>query len=709
MQPPTKVGGSWRWATVGGSWRWAAICLLVGMMVPGAACEQAERMKTEGGKQRVKRKVTGPAADRVWFAEKPPTDSVWLETLDLSLVNQDWGSAKAGKSVDDHALTLCGAVYPHGIGTHANSEWIIDLKGAAKSFASVVGVDDESEEKGSVVFVAWVDGKEVKRSGVLHGGDPPEVMSVDLEGAKELVLMVEDTGDGIDHDHADWAGAMLTLLPGRTEQPAAVKFKDEPAPEIAKGTPAEPAIHAPRITGATAGRPFLFRIPATGEGPLRFAAENLPQSLSLDPSTGIITGVLTIEARTEVRLTVEGPKGRAESSLTIVGGRRALALTPPMGWNSWNAWGTSVDDAKVRAAAEWMVKSGLAAHGYQFINIDDAWEGERDNDGRIQTNEKFPDMKGLADYVHGLGLKLGIYSSPGPKTCAGYEGSYEHERDDAAQWAEWGIDLVKYDWCSYGDIAKDKSLPELQKPYKVMREALDACGRDIVFSLCQYGMGKVSEWGAEVGGNYWRTTGDITDTWSSMAGIGFGQNGLEKHAGPGTWNDPDMLVVGKVGWGPALHDTRLTPNEQITHITLWSLLASPMLIGCDLSQMDEFTLALLTNPEVLEVNQDILGKQAKRVAVDGRLEVWARPLADGSLAVGLFNRGREQALVTAGWRDLGLSGKQSVRNLWLRHDEGTFDEAFSATVPRHGAVMVKMTAVGHPKAVAEPTGQEPGR
>jgi alpha-galactosidase len=683
MQPPTKVGGSWRWA---------AICLLAGVMVAGAACEQAERMKIEGGKQKVKRTVTGPAADAVWFGKKPPRGSVWMETLDLDLMSQEWGSPRVARSVDNHPLTLSGAVYPHGIGTHANSEWIIDLRGAAQRFASVVGVDDESDERGSVVFVVWVDGKEVKRSKVMRGGDLPEVMSVDLEGAKELVLMVEDAGDGIDNDHADWAGAMLTLQPGRTEQPVAAKFKDEPAPEIAKGTPAEPAIHAPRITGATPGRPFLFRIPATGEGPLRFAAENLPQSLALDPETGIITGVLTSEKRTEVRLTVEGPKGRARSNLTIVGDQRALALTPPMGWNSWNVWGTAVDDAKVRAAADWMVNSGLAAHGYQYVNIDDAWEGTRDPGGGIQTNEKFPDMKALADYVHSKGLKLGIYSSPGPKTCAGYEGSYQHDRDDAAQWADWGIDLVKYDWCSYGDIAKDKSLDELQKPYKIMREALDACGRDIVFSLCQYGMGKVSEWGAEVGGNYWRTTGDITDSWISMAGIGFGQDGLEKYAGPARWNDPDMLVVGKVGWGPALHDTRLTPNEQITHITLWSLLASPLLIGCDLSQIDEFTLALLTNPEVLEVNQDILGKQAKRVAIDGWLEVWARPLADGSLAVGLFNRGREQAPVTATWKDLGLSGKQSVRNLWLRQDQGTFEEAFTATVPRHGAVMLKIIA-----------------
>lgn len=620
-----------------------------------------------------------------------PTGAIWVETLNLDAMEQEWGWPQAGRSVDGNPLTLDGQVYEHGIGTHANGEMIIDLKGAAKRFKAVVGLDDEKRGAGSIVFVVLVDGQEVKRTGVFHGGDAPETVSVDLTGARQMTLVVEDAGDGIHSDHADWAAAMLILEPGAEAQVEAVMLPPGPEPQIAFEATPEPAIHAPRITGATPGRPFLFRIPATGEGPLRFVAENLPSGLALDPETGIITGSLAAEGTTQVELTVEGPLGSVASMLTIVGGERALALTPPMGWNSWNVWGTAVDDAKVRAAADWMVKSGLAAYGYQYINIDDAWEGERDADGRIQTNEKFPDMKALADYVHSKGLKLGIYSSPGPKTCAGYEGSYEHERLDAETYAQWGIDLIKYDWCSYGKIAKDNSEGELRRPYDVMRRALDDCGRDIVYSLCQYGMGDVSTWGEAVGGNYWRTTGDIWDSWANMSRIGFGQNGLEAYAGPGHWNDPDMLVVGQVGWGPDLHATKLTHNEQVTHITLWSLLASPLLIGCDLSQLDAFTMALLTNPEVLEVNQDPLGRQARRVAVKDKLEVWARTLADGSLAVGLFNRGRGEATVTAKWSDLGLDGPQSVRNLWSRQDEGVFDGEYSAYVSRHGAVMVRIT------------------
>lgn len=628
-----------------------------------------------------------------------PPHAIWIETLDLDAVEQQWGSPHAGRSVDRKPLTINGRVYAHGLGTHAESELTIDLKGAAERFHAVVGVDDETGEYGSVVFVVLVDGKEVVRSGVLRGGDAAQTIDVDLTGARELVLLVEDGGDDINWDHADWAEAMLVLTPGAEVRPVAVRPAPGPDPEIIFETPPEPAIHAPRITGATPGLPFLFRIPATGTGPLRYAAENLPDGLTLDPVTGIIAGALSGEGTTDVNVAVTGPHGAATSILTIVGGEHKLALTPPMGWNSWNVWGTSIDDAKVRLAADWMVESGLASYGYQYINIDDAWEGGRDAEGRIQANDKFPDMKALADYIHGKGLKLGIYSSPGPKTCGGYEGSYGHELLDAQTYAEWGIDLLKYDWCAYEEIARDHSREELRAPYEVMRSALDRCGRDIVYSICQYGIGQVSEWGADVGGDYWRTTGDIVDTWGSMSRIGFGQAGLEEFAGPGHWNDPDMLVVGQVGWGPHLRPSRLNRNEQVTHVTLWSLLAAPLLIGCDLSQLDDFTLALLTNPEVLEVSQDRLGRQAARVAQEGRREVWARPLADGTLAVGLFNRGREEATVTVRWSDLGISGPQPVRDLWRHRDEGVFDQAYSAAVPRHGAVMLK---VGGPCTREEP-------
>jgi alpha-galactosidase len=384
-----------------------------------------------------------------------------------------------------------------------------------------------------------------------------------------------------------------------------------------------------------------------------------------------------------------------------------IALTPPMGWNSWNCFARAVSDAKVRAAADAMVKSGLIDHGWTYINVDDCWEvgasrpeeERRDADGQIKTNAKFPDMKAMADYIHSKGLRAGLYSSPGPATCGGFTASYQFEQKDAAQYAAWGFDYLKYDWCSYGKIAdqirknttRPTELEIFQHPYSVMRDALRQQNRDILFSFCQYGMGDVWKWGEQTGGNCWRTTGDINDSWSSMSGIGFNQNGHEKYAGPGHWNDPDMLVVGKVGWGPSLHSTHLTPNEQYTHISLWSLLAAPMLIGCDMTQMDDFTLGLLTNDEVIAVNQDALGQQAKRVWADADDdEIWARNLQDGTKAVGLFNRGDMPTNIAAKWSDLGISGKQTVRDLWRQKDLGEFDGQFSADVGRHGVVLIKV-------------------
>jgi alpha-galactosidase len=442
----------------------------------------------------------------------------------------------------------------------------------------------------------------------------------------------------------------------------------------------------------------LFRIPASGDGPLTFAAKNLPAGLTLDAKTGIIMGSLRTAGRTAVDITVAGPKGTTTGTITIVGGNHSLALTPPLGWNSWNVWGPAVDDAKVRAAADALVSSGLTAQGYTYINIDDAWEGARDATGEITSNAKFPDMKALAEYVHAKGLKIGIYSSPGPRTCQQrFAGSYQHEAQDAKTWSTWGFDYIKYDWCSYSDVEPNRdSLPGLQKPYILMRSILDSLDRDLVFSLCQYGWGHVWTWGADVGGNLWRVTGDITDTWASMSGIGFAQTGHEQFAGPGHWNDTDMLVVGKVGWGSALRDTRLTPNEQMTHISLWALQGAPLIIGADLSQIDDFTTNLLGNSEVLAVDQDPLGKAAGRSLQNGRIEVWARPLADGRMAVGLFNRDVVAQPITVKWSDLGLFGGQPVRDLWQHKDLGNTRDQFSATVPRHGVVLV---AVGQARPI----------
>ena len=549
----------------------------------------------------------------------------------------------------------------------------------------------------------------------MQSGNAPKRLEADLHARKCMSLLVGDCDDGIEFDHADWAGAVLVLTSGATQRPQTTA-----APQCPKW-PRPPSSRKRR-----SNRPSTARESSAARRADRFCFSFRPRAKNRSTSppriyrrgsrsiaeTGIISGTLgssVVEpagVKTDrsivwpaeriratsyvVEIEVKNARGNAKRELTIVGGQHKLALTPPMGWNSWNCWASAVSDAKVRAAADAMVKSGLAAHGFQYVNIDDCWEGDRDADGEIQTNKKFPDMKALADYVHSKGLKLGIYSSPGPKTCAGYEASWKHEAQDAATYANWGVDYLKYDWCSYGEIARNPDRAALMKPYQVMRKGLDECNRDIVFSLCQYGMGDVWKWGAEVGGNCWRTTGDITDNWGSMSGIGFGQDGHEKYAGPGHWNDPDMLVVGKVGWGPSLHPTKLKPNEQITHISLWCLLSSPLLIGCDMSSMDPFTVAVLTNDEVLAINQDPLGKPAGRILKNGQTEVWARPLFDGTTAVGLFNRSSQPAKVKVSWSDLKREARRPVRDLWQHKDLGEQADGYEATVPPHGTVLVKV-------------------
>jgi alpha-galactosidase len=584
-----------------------------------------------------------------------------------------------------------------------------------------VGVDDETNGRGSVVFQIKADGKEIWNSKLMRPGDAAKEFSLNIKGVKSLELLALDGGDGFDYDHADWADMKIAMIKGkpRLDIPPiedAVILTPKPAPK--------PRINGTRVFGVRPGSPFIFRIAATGDRPMTFSADGLPAGLRLDSETGQITGKLEKADEYKVTFHAKNALGQADREFRIVCGSQ-IGLTPAMGWNSWNCFAGAVTADNIKAAADAMISSGLINHGWTYINIDDFWQVHRDSkdatlqgpqrdaEGHILPNPRFPDMKSLAEYVHGKGLKIGIYSSPGPWTCGGCVGSFDHELQDAEQYGAWGFDYLKYDWCSYspelesnrgnqswmpvsvksfsGSSPNDKA--KLIYPYKVMHEALLKQPRDIIHSLCQYGMGNVWEWGTEVGGNSWRTTGDISDNWGSMSGIGFGQAGHEKYAGPGHFNDPDMLVVGKVGWGPQLRNTRLSPNEQYTHISLWCLLSSPLLIGCDMTQLDEFTMNLLTNDEVLEVNQDSLGHQAARIVQNEKIEVWSKDLEDGSKAVGLFNRGLQEQSVTVKWSDLGLSGKQTVRDLWRQQDMGQYAGQFQAKVGRHGVVLVKIVPV----------------
>jgi alpha-galactosidase len=314
-----------------------------------------------------------------------------------------------------------------------------------------------------------------------------------------------------------------------------------------------------------------------------------------------------------------------------------LAKTPPMGWNSWNKFQTHIDDATVRGITDAMVSSGMKDAGYHYVIIDDGWQGTRGADGSLQPNSNFPDMKALADYVHSKGLKIGIYSSPGPRTCGGFEGSYGHEEQDAGSFATWGMDYLKYDWCSGSRIWKDE---DMQAAYQKMGEALEKTGRPIVYALCQYGRAKVGQWGPQVGANLWRTTFDIRDRYDSMARIGFAQSDLAASAGPGHWNDPDMLEIGNGG---------MSQDEYKTHFSLWAMVAAPLIAGNDVRNMKEDVGSILLNKEVIAVDQDSLGAGGKKVLTVGDVEIWSKPLSTGEVALALFNHSREEMRFVIPW------------------------------------------------------------
>jgi alpha-galactosidase len=379
-----------------------------------------------------------------------------------------------------------------------------------------------------------------------------------------------------------------------------------------------------------------------------------------------------------------------------------LAATPPMGWNSWNFFAHKVDDRVVREAADAMVSSGMRDAGYTYINIDDTWEGERDANGVLHANSKFPDMKALADYVHSKGLKIGIYSSPGPKTCAGFEGSLGHEAQDAQLYASWGIDYLKYDLCSFRRAVMEAQSPNdkaeqmrlMIAAYKKMGDALKATGRPIVYSFCQYGNDAVWEWAPSVGGNLWRTTGDVRASWQSIYDIIEQQGGLAKYAGPGHWNDPDMLEVGNGVKDNQGRVRLLSPAENRTHFSMWAMLAAPLLAGNDLANMTPEVRDILTNRDVIAIDQDRLGHEATRAYADGEVEVWTRHLSGGALAIAVMNAGSDRYSshpFHLSLARLGLHGPQKGKDIW-GNKEITLTDNMPIEIASHDILLVRIPA-----------------
>lgn len=634
--------------------------------------------------------------------------TVWLDEIDpQGNYIQDWGAPQINRSVAGTPLSIGGRKFQRGIGGHAISRMLFDLGGNAQRVQGMAGPDDTNLFTTRLEFKIIGDGRELWGSGVMERGDSAKAFDVDLSGIDKVLLLIDMCDDEFMYDHADWAdvkfitdGADVKSIP---VWPAAVK--KEPY-ILTPAAPATPQINNPKVYGATPGAEFLWSVMATGDRPMTYEAKGLPKGLSIDKSTGVITGSVAKAGDYKVTLIAKNKLGSDRSDVVIKIGDR-IALTPIMGWSSWNCWRFDASDEILRRTTD-IIHEKLHPYGWTYVSVDDGWEAaERNADGVLPGNANWPDMKALTDYMHAKGMKFGIYSSPGPTTCGNFLASYQHEFIDAKTWADWGVDYLKYDYCSHTQVEKDSSEGSIRAPYDLMRAAIDSTGRDIVYCV-GYGAPRVWVWGPDAGGNHWRTTCDITDHWNVVQAIGNCHDVCAPATAPGRFNDPDMMVVGHVGggWGAPKHPTLLTPDEQYAHVSLWSILSAPLLLGCDMEELDDFTLSLLTNREVIAVDQDTLCAPAvKKVVENG--QIWYKPLADGSIALGCFNMNPyfvlwDQADGEAmqhrdydfeiDFAELGLDGPVTVRDIWRNADEASSVKgSYKVKVPYHGVKFVKLT------------------
>ncbi len=641
------------------------------------------------------------------------TNQIWLDDLDIPSFSDGIPGVSTKACASGEPIQLGGVKYSRGLGISQIGLMVFQLDGNATQFSAIVGADDNANKATETHFYILGDRKILFESGPMKVGGVPKKININLTGVKRFGILVK-TEASSQKFYSDIANAQFTMLENTMPQPIANDGERYIlTPAVAK----TPRINSPKIFGAKPGSPFLFTVVATGEAPISYSADHLPNGLTIDSKTGIITGVLNKKGTYLVTMKANNNFGAAQKQLIIKIGD-TISLTPPIGWNGWNSWARLIDREKVIASANAMVNMGLSKHGWTYINIDDGWQGYRTaNNYALQPNKKFPDFKGMIDEIHSKGLKLGLYSTPWITSYAGfgggssnfedgalpdsiinnkrsfrYIGKYRFEKQDAIQMAQWGVDYLKYDWrIELGSAER-------------MSEALKKSGRDIIYSLSNSApFNLVKDW-ARVS-EAWRTGPDIRDSWLSLYVSAFTLDKWGPYGGPGHWNDPDMMILGNVTTGAKLHPTRLTPNEQYSHVSLFSLLAGPILIGCPIEQLDAFTLNLLSNDEVIEVNQDPLGKSARLFLEEQGVQVWLKPLEQGAYAVGIFNTadfGKTPASYFR-WEDeqsanynlyfnkLKLKGLFNVRNVWTQKEIAANAKSFKATVPHHGVVLLKLT------------------
>lgn len=647
------------------------------------------------------------------FAQK--TSKVWLDDLAIATFSEGISGVNQKTNGAGEPLQLGNTLYSCGLGIHSTGVLYFLMDGNAVEFSAMVGADNKANKAMITKFYVIGDRKILFETGEMKVGDEPKKVLVSLKGVKRLGLLVTNNEE-MSRNYSDWADAKFTMtgntLPVNIPNNAEKYILTPPSPKM-------PHINSPKVFGAKPGNPFLFAIVASGEIPIQFSVDNLPKGLSMDAKTGIITGKVSMRGIYHTKMSAKNKYGEITKELLIKIGD-TIGLTPPIGWNGWNSWARDIDKEKVIASANAMVKMGLSSHGWTYINIDDAWQGQRNlKNHALQANEKFPAFKEMIDEIHAKGLKLGVYSTPWISSYAGYAGGssnfangeypdsiknnkrgyryigkYRFEKEDALQMAEWGVDYLKYDWRI-----------ELNSAER-MSAALKKSGRDIIYSLSNSApFALVKDW-ARVS-EAWRTGPDIRDSWISLYASAFTLNKWAPYNGPGHWNDPDMMILGNVTTGAKLHPTRLTADEQYSHVSLFSLLAAPLLIGCPIEQLDAFTLNLLTNDEVIEIDQDPLGKSARLVSEKNDVQVWLKPMEDGSYAIGMFNINGYQKTPQSyfSWGDeqpktyeldltkIDLNGKWKIRDVWRQKNIGNFSGSFKTSIRHHGVVMLRLYPV----------------
>ena len=675
-------------------------------------------------------------------------ETVLLSELDLSKAVQGFGKPQADRSVDGHPLTLHGQTFAHGFGTHSPGILVIDLRGGTRRFTATVGIDDEVPDgKGSANFEVLGDkNKLLWQSGIQRKGQIPQTVDLDLTGVHQIILRVTTGGDGFEYDHADWADARFTVT---GLSPRTLEWKPsgiQPTIAMPITIPA-PHIHPPAVVGFRTGTPLLWTLPVTGERPMKFVAKGLPNGLTLNPTTGIISGTVAKDGEYPVQVTVQNEEGKDARTIHLLAGQ-SVAATPPMGWNSYDAFGDSVTEDETLANARY-VQLHLLPYGWDTVVVDYRWYDASPHANNSQTKafapltmdangrllpapNRFPSaavevgghgFKALAEKVHAMGMKFGIHIMRGiPRNAvvanlliegSTYTASEAANTQDTCPWcpdmygvrgatpagrayyaslfrlyASWGVDIVKMD---------DTSSPYHTDEIEAVHSAIGRCGRSLVYSLSP---GETPiEQGKHVAGhaNMWRGLGDLWDNWNDLNHAFEVGARWPAFVGRGHWPDPDMLPLGRLSVSNRSVGTdrqsKFTKPEQMTLMSLWSLLPAPLMVGADLPANDPWTLALLTNPDVLAVDQDSLGAAGRPIFSKDEWQVWAKEMADGSRAIGLFNRSDFDETLTVTAADLGLSGRYTFRDLWQRKDLGDFPGQLTTTVPAHGVALFQFQPV----------------